>query len=67
MIRPHCCFCVALDMLLLFPEHQFSRLDNGRVRENQRDKRGQRLGGGDLREAEAETQRWRLRHRLHFS
>ena len=70
MIRSHCCLCVTLDMLLLFPEPQSSQLYNGRVRENQRDMRTEtgEVGGGEwtenLQEAEAETHRWRLRHSL---
>lgn len=64
--------CVTLDMLLLFPEPQFSQLYNGRVRENQRDMRTEIGEGGvggwaeNLREVEAETQRWRLRPCFHF-
>ena len=59
VIRPHCCLCVALDMLLLFPEPQFSWLYNGRVRENERDKRGQRLGRGEWGGGESPRSRGR--------
>ena len=52
MIRSHCCLCVTLDMLLLFPEPQSSQLYNGRVRENQRDMRTEtgEVGGGEWTE-----------------
>ena len=46
MIGSHCYLCVTLDMLLLFPETQFSQLYNGGVRENQRDMRTEIGEGG---------------------
>ena len=64
MIRSHCCLCVTLDMLLLFPEPQSSQLYNGRVRENQRDMRTEtgEVGGGEgVREG---SRGWRPREKL---